>query len=366
MKSVVAVSGTRPEFIKIAPVLRELDRRGMANELLETGQHDQLLDGLEEFFEISKASSLICAREGSGLSGLLSTLLVELDEAIAKIQPGLILVQGDTTSALAGAMAGFHRGLPIGHIEAGLRSGDLNVPFPEEANRRLISRIATLHFTPTEGATVNLVNEGVERSTIHEVGNTIVDATKFAMDRLPMEPQTENVAPYTVVTVHRRESWNRGITSALDAVEVLAAQDESHTYKFVLHANPALQLKVIDRLSRIANVELLAPLPYPEFLSLIRSASMILSDSGGIQEEAPTLGVPTVILRDITERPEAISVGACRLAGTDSTAIVEVVNQWKSEISSHEWIPARENPFGDGHSSTRIVDALVAFLSRAQ
>jgi len=355
---IVAICGTRPELIKTAPLIRELDRLGITNHLLLTGQHRELIDGLCEFFEITNYSKLDCTRGGTDLSELLSVLLADLNGELVRIQPRFVFVQGDTTSALAGALAGFHLRVPVAHIEAGLRTGDLYSPFPEEANRRLISQIATLHLTPTEGATKNLLAEGIDSHQIVEVGNTIVDATQFAITQSQkLSPQIVN-APYSVVTIHRRESWDGDISSILGAIKVLAAQDTAHIFKFVMHANPALQSIIQTELSGIPNIELMHPLKYLEFVSLISKASMILSDSGGIQEEAPTLGVPTVVLRDKTERPEAVNSGACRIGGTKTETIIEVVNNWQDEIKRGEWKPSGENPFGDGMAASRIVTAL--------
>lgn len=364
--SVIAVCGTRPEIIKTAPVLRELNRLGIPNRLILTGQHDELVAGLCEFFEITNYSTLKCERKGPELNGLLSTLLEVLNAEFLDIQPSFVLVQGDTTSALAGAITGFHLRRPVAHIEAGLRTGNINSPFPEEANRRLISQIASLHFSPTVGATNNLLSEGVNRNIIVEVGNTIVDATEYAIDKSQSRLETTETRPYSVITIHRRESWGADITSILDAIKFLANKDESHIFKFVMHANPALQSMVRDELGGHENIELLTPLKYPDFVALIGHASMILSDSGGIQEEAPTIGVPTVILRDRTERPEAIEIDACRLGTTKTETIIDVVLNWQREIKMGKWKSNGSNPFGDGKSAIKIVKALQDFsdLSR--
>ncbi len=358
---VIAVCGTRPELIKTAPVLRELDRVGIPNQLILTGQHDELVAGLCEFFEITNYSTLECQRKGTELNGLLSALLEVLNAEFLEIQPSFVLVQGDTTSALAGAITGFHLGRPVAHIEAGLRTGNIKSPFPEEANRRIISQIASLHFSPTVGATNNLLSEGVNKNTIVEVGNTIVDATQYAIDKIQDHPGTPDARPYSVITIHRRESWGADITSILDAIKFLAKKDTSHIFKFVMHANPALQLMVRAELGGYANIELLLPLRYPDFVALISRASMIFSDSGGIQEEAPTLGVPTVILRNRTERPEAIEIDACRLGTTKTETIIDVVLNWQDEIKMGKWKSSGINPFGDGKAAIKIVKALQDF-----
>jgi UDP-N-acetylglucosamine 2-epimerase (non-hydrolysing) len=363
---VIAVCGTRPELIKTAPVIRELNRLGLPNQLILTGQHDELVVGLCEFFEITNYSILKCERKGPELNGLLSALLDALNAEFLEIQPSFVLVQGDTTSALAGAITGFHLRRPVAHIEAGLRTGNINSPFPEEANRRLISQIASLHFSPTVGATNNLLSEGVSKNTIAEVGNTIVDATEYAIDKAKGASGTPETRSYSVITIHRRESWGADITSILDAIKFLANKDESHIFKFVMHANPALQSMVRDELGGYENIELLPPLKYPDFVALISRASMILSDSGGIQEEAPTLGVPTVILRDRTERPEAIEIDACRLGTTKTETIIDVVLNWQQEIKMGKWKSSGNNPFGDGKAAIRIVKALQDFNDLSQ
>ena len=363
---VIAVCGTRPELIKTAPVLRELNRLGIPNKLILTGQHDELVAGLCEFFEITNYSILECQRKGPELNGLLSTLLEVLNAEFLEIQPSFVLVQGDTTSALAGAITGFHLRRPVAHIEAGLRTGNINSPFPEEANRRLIGQIASLHFSPTVGATNNLLSEGVNENTIAEVGNTIVDATEYAIDKAKDALGTLETRSYSVITIHRRESWGADITSILDAIKFLANKDASHIFKFVMHANPALQSMVRDELGGYDNIELLMPLKYPDFVALISRASMILSDSGGIQEEAPTLGVPTVILRDRTERPEAIEIDACRLGTTKTETIIDVVLNWQHEITMGKWKSSGNNPFGDGKAAMRIVKAIQDFNELSQ
>lgn len=365
-KPVIVVCGTRPEIIKTAPVLRELSRLGIPNRLILTGQHDELVSGLCEFFDITNYSILKCERKGPELNDLLSTLLEELNTELLDIQPSFVLVQGDTTSALAGAITGFHLRRPVAHIEAGLRTGNINSPFPEEANRRLISQIASLHFSPTVGATNNLLSEGVNKNTIVEVGNTIVDATEYAIEKSQSRPETLGTVPYSVITIHRRESWGAGIASILDAIKFLANEDEAHIFKFVMHANPVLQSMVRDELGGHENIELLMPLKYPDFVALISQASMILSDSGGIQEEAPTIGVPTVILRDRTERPEAIEIDACRLGTTKTETIIEVVLKWQQEIKTGKWKPGGINPFGDGKAAVKIVQALKGFSELSQ
>ncbi len=363
---VIAVCGTRPELIKTAPVLRELNRLGIPNRLILTGQHDELIAGLCEFFDITNYSILKCERKGPELNELLSTLLEGLNAELLDIQPSFVLVQGDTTSALAGAITGFHLRKPVAHIEAGLRTGNINSPFPEEANRRLISQIASLHFSPTVGATNNLLSEGVNKNTIVEVGNTIVDATEYAIEKSQGHLGATDTPPYSVITIHRRESWGADIRSILDAIRFLANKDESHVFKFVMHANPDLQSMVRKELGGYNNVELLMPLKYPDFVALISRASMILSDSGGIQEEAPTIGVATVILRNRTERPEAIEIDACRLGTTNTESIIEVVLNWQQEIKTGKWKPGGINPFGDGKAAVKIVQALKDFSDLSQ
>jgi UDP-N-acetylglucosamine 2-epimerase (non-hydrolysing) len=361
---VILVCGTRPELIKTAPVIRELTLRGIPNHLILTGQHLELVSGLCEFFEIDNYTTLDCTREGSSLNVLLSTLLDVLNSELIKIQPSYIFVQGDTTSALAGAIAGFHLKIPIAHIEAGLRTGNLDSPYPEEANRRLISQITSLHLSPTALATQNLLAEGISPVQIAEVGNTIVDATKFAMTKSRNSNTGIQDADYTVITIHRRESWDSNISSILDAIKYLAGEDKSHIFKFVMHGNPSLQALVRHELGDLPNIELLLPVKYPDFVALISNASMILSDSGGIQEEAPTIGIPTVILRDRTERPEAVEIDACRLGTTNTQNIIDVVREWQQEINSGKWTASGTNPFGDGKAAEKIIEALVDFNGR--
>lgn len=355
---VVTVCGTRPELIKSAPLIRELNRLGLPNHLVLTGQHQELIAGLCDFFEITNYSILDCTRRGSSINNLLSLLVEALESEFNRLRPTVVCVQGDTTSALAGALAAFHLKIPIAHIEAGLRTGNLSSPFPEEANRRLISQLASLHFAPTEKALYNLTSEGFNTSDIFVVGNTIVDATSFALRKIEKGPGKRRSRPYFVVTIHRRESWENTISSILAAIRFLAEENDSPEIKFVMHANPDLQLMVRNHLAETPNVELLKPLNYPDFLALVSQAKMILSDSGGIQEEAPTLGVPTVVLRDNTERPEAIEIDACRLGGTQTETIIKVVKNWQRDLERGEWNPPTENPFGDGLTAKEIVRVL--------
>lgn len=360
-RGVVLVCGTRPEIIKCAPLYHALNAEGLPATVLLTGQHAELAEGLPEFFGLDSVVRLKSMRKSPSVHRLLSSLLDPLDEALEGLNPRAVVVQGDTTSSLAGGLVASGRGLPIAHLEAGLRTGIKSSPFPEEINRRLLATLADLHLAPTLGAQSNLVSEGCDPSTIHVIGNTSVDGLVFALRRLADVPtDSDRIA----VTLHRRESWSEGLSDVAAAIRALSRHDSRLRFDFVMHANPVLQARVRESLGDQPAVRLLPPLMYPDFIQLLRGCSMILTDSGGIQEEAPTLRVPTVILRDQTERPEAVACGACRIAGTNPTKIIDVVLGWRSSIAAGTWAPPEVNPFGDGFASTRGAEAIVAMLGR--
>jgi UDP-N-acetylglucosamine 2-epimerase (non-hydrolysing) len=303
---------------------------------------------------------------GQTLAASASRILAALEPVYAEARPDIVLVQGDTTTTLYGALAAFYARIPVGHVEAGLRTGDLSQPFPEEMNRVLTGRIASLHFAPTEGARCNLIAEGVPAHAIHVTGNSGIDAVLSISDRLASGdlPSTEwkfaNAAKHLiVVTAHRRESFGDGFENICRALRTLAARpDVSIVYP--VHRNPNVQDPVSRHLADVRNIHLIDPLDYVPFVDLMRRATILLTDSGGIQEEGPSLGKPVVVMREKTERPEAVDAGTVRLAGTDEASIVREVSRLLDNKSLRDSMSRIHNPYGDGHASERIADATLA------
>lgn len=338
MARVTVVVGTRPEVIKLAPVVTELRCRQIDTVVFGTGQHAELFDQACE--SVGLEAGVRARVVGGSLTARTADLMTTLGTRIA--QGDLVIVQGDTLSAYCGALAGFLAGTPVAHVEAGLRSFDLASPYPEEGFRAMISEIATLHFAPTERAADNLH----DKANVHVVGNTVVDAL-LAVPEYP-SPYQE---PYVLVTLHRRESWGGPMKRLLKALP-----DMPHMFVFPAHPNTRDDVDWIVR--GAPNVHMVDPLPYPHFVAAMRHAACILTDSGGVQEEAPTFGVPVVVARDVTERPEAVLAGFAEVAGTKPADVAAALNRAvsKKRIS----LP---NPFGDGKASTRIVDVIERFLA---
>lgn len=343
--NVLLVVGTRPEAIKLAPVYHALVRAGVNCRVCMTGQHREMASEPLSLFGIEPVYKLNIEHRDQSLHLIAAGVLSGLYWVIANAQPDWIVVQGDTTSALAGAMAGFYSGIQVAHIEAGLRTGDRYAPYPEEANRRAITQFTNLHLAPTERARHNLEAEGIS-SGVHVTGNTVVDALEILRERVvPAEGR------YILVTAHRRENHAR-VLQICSAVRRLAEEME---IIFSVHPNPAVRAQVNEQLEGVHNVRLLDPVIYLDFLGLMAGATLILTDSGGIQEEAPSFGVPVVVLREVTERPEAIESGFAKLAGTDPERICETAH----EMLQIGQLGGRASPFGDGRAAERIARILV-------
>lgn len=360
------VVGTRPEAIKLAPVYRALERAGAEPVALLTGQHEALLDPLIELFGFERRIDLRGRRPGDSLARFAARCVDRLDRCLAAERFDALVVQGDTSSALAGAVAAAYSGLPLAHVEAGLRSGDLANPFPEELNRRLIAETAHWHFAPTERAADNLLREA-RGGDIHLVGNSVVDsalwvaglpATRAAVtERFPMLAGR----PHLFVTAHRRESFGKPMADIAEAIALIAEREPGMELIVGLHPNPNASEPLAERLCGLSNVQLTEPLTYPLTIGLVSGAAMILTDSGGLQEEAPSFGVPVLVLREVTERPEGIEAGCSRIAGTTTARIVAEFEQWRSEGPR---CPAA-NPYGDGRSGERIAEVLTHALASA-
>lgn len=384
MDKVVLLSmGTRPEIIKMAPVWRALRQRGLNAQVLHTGQHDAMAWPLYDFFGMAPDHVLNLHRGGNTLAHLGAALLTESQQALERIRPCAVLVHGDTSSAAAVALASFYNQVPVGHVEAGLRSGSLYDPFPEELNRQSIGRVASWHFAPTPQATHNLRLENVDPGNIFEVGNTVVDATRWVMgyldaqadagaSTLPPElaglPAALQGRRLMVVTAHRRENWGAGIAQVARTVIDLLERHPNLVAVWPVHANPAVQDTVQQAVrsrpgTAVKRLFLAPPLNYPALMVLMRRAWLLLTDSGGLQEEALSAHVPLLVLRETTERPEVLSVGAGLLVGTDPVRIQTAFERLWDDPGLHRNMSTRRNPFGDGRSAERIGDILHARLA---
>jgi UDP-N-acetylglucosamine 2-epimerase (non-hydrolysing) len=358
---VVTILGTRPEVIKLAPVVDELRRNpGIDSIVVSTGQHREMLDQMLEQFELVPDIDLDLMRPEQRLSDLTAGVVRGLGEPLAVLKPDWVLVQGDTTTTLCGALAAFYEGISVGHVEAGLRSGDYRSPFPEEANRSLVSRLANLHFCPTERSAANLCREGVPKELVLVTGNTVIDALLWAVKRVGANtsPVPQVRARRILLTLHRRESQGEAMRSACVAVRALAARGDTEVV-FPVHPSPAVRDIVLRELGDVDGVRVCEPLSYLGLVHVLESCDLVLTDSGGLQEEAPALGKPVLVLRDTTERPEAVEAGVARLVGTDPSVIVRSTAELLDDPAAYDAMAHPENPFGDGAARLRIVSALL-------
>ncbi len=365
MPPVVAlVAGTRPEAIKLAPVAKALQAAGSATPLIiATGQHGDVVREVFDLFDLQADRELPAAAAPESLAGLSARLLAELDRVLADTAPDLVVVQGDTASTLAGALAGFFRRIPVAHVEAGLRTGDLDAPFPEEGNRRLVSQIAALHLAPTAGAGANLLADGVSAERIVVTGNTVIDALLAARDAAcPYDDETLEAVhasdrPVVVVTAHRRESWGEPIRRIGHAVGRLAwLQPDTH-FVVAAHMNPAVRGVLEQALRGCPNVYLPGPIAYGPFARLLARATLVITDSGGIQEEASAFGLPVLVTREITERAESLQAGVASLVGTDEDVIVASASHLLTDRQAHAAMSRVVYPYGDGTAGSRVAEA---------
>ncbi|MEY3664869.1 MAG: hypothetical protein RLZZ153_1051 [Pseudomonadota bacterium] len=353
----------------MAPVYQALRARGVKTRWLHTGQHDAMAWPLYDFFSISPDHVIKLERANDSLSELSAALLRELDRELGQNTPAGVVVHGDTTSAAMAALAAFYRRLPVAHVEAGLRSNQAADPFPEEMNRRLIGRLAEWHFAPTTGARANLLRESVDEQRVFVVGNTIVDATRQALATIDAGQARPSRRTRTlVITAHRRENWGERLAHVAQSVLQLLADDAELHAIWPLHGNPRVAdavRAVIDTAgdSVASRIRLTEPLPYPDMIRLMADSWLILTDSGGIQEEACALHIPVLVLRETTERPELITAGAGLMVGTSTPRIVNTVRALRQDESSYRSMTLAPNPFGDGHSAARIAAVLHAWLS---
>jgi UDP-N-acetylglucosamine 2-epimerase (non-hydrolysing) len=365
---ILSVFGTRPEAIKMAPLVKALAGHGHIESIVcVTGQHQQMLQQVLELFDIVPHYNLALMTRDQTLNGLSARLLTAFDSVLDTVRPDRILVHGDTTSAMAAALTAFHRQIPVGHVEAGLRTGDLSQPWPEEMNRRTIDICADLLFAPTLSSRNNLRAENLG-GRIVVTGNTVIDALLQTTDRIladqAFRARLDAHFPYLredrrllLVTGHRRENFGSGFANICDALAVLARRDDIQIV-YPVHLNPNVREPVLGKLSGLPNVHLIPPLDYALFVRLMQRAHVVLTDSGGVQEEAPSLGKPVLVMRNVTERPEAVLAGTVRLVGTEAARIVESVSLLYDNDDAWRAFSQRMNPYGDGQASQRIVAAL--------
>lgn len=375
---IVLVFGTRPEAIKMAPVYQALRARPGEFEALccVTAQHRDMLDQVLGTFDIVPDIDLDLMRSGQDLTDVNAHVLLALRPVLADMRPDLMLVHGDTTTSMASALAGFYAGITVGHVEAGLRSADLSAPFPEEFNRRVISMVARYHFAPTAANRANLIAEGCDSAAVTVTGNTVVDAMTDMLARIDASPAARREVEacldlhlgfnwrevrFVLVTCHRRETFSTGgLHRIFSALRKLAAAYPHTHFVYPLHANPAVRETAGTSLAGLDNFHLIDPLPYGVFLYALRFCHSALTDSGGLQEEGPVLRKPVLVMRDVTERPEAVEAGGVRLVGTDPAAIVSAMSDLLDDAEAHAAMSAAANPYGDGTAANRIADFLAA------
>jgi UDP-N-acetylglucosamine 2-epimerase (non-hydrolysing) len=363
----LCVFGTRPEAIKMAPVVTELTARpGIDCSVAVTAQHREMLDEALELFGILPDHDLDLMTVGQTPSQVASRVLGEIDALLTKSEPDWVLVQGDTTTAMSVALGAFHAGVRVAHVEAGLRTNDRRQPFPEEVNRRVVTMVADLHFAPTAGARANLLAEGVDESDVIVTGNTVVDAV-IDIARRPFEPAATPLAGMSrdggrlvVLTAHRRESFGRPLREAFEAVRALTERFDDLQVVYPVHPNPEVRSLAREVLGDVERVRLVPPLDYRSFVWLLSHSFLVLTDSGGIQEEAPSVGVPVLVMRDVTERPEAVEAGTARLVGTTADRIVSAAGELLDDAAAYDAMASASNPYGDGRARIRIADAIEA------
>lgn len=365
MQKVIVFFGTRPEAIKLAPVIDALLRNKQFQTLVcSTGQHKEMLQQVVDFFNIPVHFTLDVMEPNQQLAGLTAKLLVKINEILLAERPDMIIVQGDTTTTFATALAGFYNKIKVLHVEAGLRTFNKFSPFPEEINRVMTSRITDLHFPPTEQAKKNLLAEGIAPGQMVVTGNTGIDALFLGLGKIAGKIpggitalNLDGIKDYMLVTMHRRENHGAGIVNICNAIKKIA-EDARTPVIFPVHLNPNVKDVVNDLLGSHPLIHLTAPFAYPEFLWLMNNALLILTDSGGVQEEAPSLGKPVLLLRDTTERPEAVEAGTVLKVGSDTDLIYTEAMKLLTDKDAYNAMAAKSNPYGDGHAAMRIVDAM--------
>lgn len=369
MPVIMPIFGTRPEAIKMAPIVAALNSSDKLDCVVTvTGQHREMLDQVSELFDITPDHDLDILQHGQSLSDILTRTINGLDKLFAESKPDAVVVQGDTTTSTAGAIAAFYRGIPVVHAEAGLRSHNLFSPFPEEANRKITTQIASLHLAPTSTSKANLLAESVNAADIVVTGNTVIDALLTTVDKkIPFtDPTLEDLAAsetkILLVTTHRRENQGDAMRGVGRALARIAQAEPELMIVLPIHKNPVVREAVLPAIEGLPNVMVTEPLAYGEFTRMLSLAHVVLTDSGGVQEEAPSLGKPVLVMRDNTERPEALVAGTVKLIGTDEERIVTEVNQLLHDPTHYESMSTAVNPYGDGKAAARTVAAIAELL----
>lgn len=381
MKRILIVFGTRPEAIKMAPVVRML--KSMSNicetKVCVTAQHREMLDQVLSLFEIVPDYDLNIMKQGQDLFDISSRVLLEMRGILRDFRPDIVLVHGDTTTSSMAALAAYYEQIAVGHVEAGLRTYNIYSPWPEEINRQITGRIASYHFAPTEKSRQNLINEGISSEHVFVTGNTVIDALRLALNKIDsdssldfkirnqifssgysnLEKIDQESRRLILITGHRRENFGTGFVGMCEAMKMIALDNPGYDLVYPVHLNPNVQKPVYDILGKIDNVFLIPPLEYLPFIYLMSKSYLILTDSGGIQEEAPSLGKPVLVMRDTTERPEAVEAGTVRLVGTDKMNIYSVVQGLIDDVNKYKKMSQSTNPYGNGTASLLISQILI-------
>lgn len=368
-KNILTIFGTRPEVIKLFPVLRKLKQTTNLNSVVvSTSQHREMIADLLTLFSIKPDHDLSIIRDNQTLTDISTRTLSGLDPLLKEYAPDLVLVQGDTTTAFIGALAAFYHRIPVGHVEAGLRSFDKMHPYPEEINRKLISLVTDLHFTPTAGNARNLYREGVDHSSVYVTGNTVIDSLLYiaGMNRKTLDNHIPKAAlnshPMLLVTAHRRENWGKPLADLCLALKDLVHAFPDIQIIYPVHLNPNVRNTVFEILGNQERIHLLAPLPYEPFVEAMARAYLIITDSGGIQEEGPSLRKPILVFRKVTERPEGLETGGVKLIGLERENVVSEASRLLNDREAYERMVADRNPYGDGHGADRIIQAILHYF----
>jgi UDP-N-acetylglucosamine 2-epimerase (non-hydrolysing) len=374
MKKILIVFGTRPEAIKMAPLVKEFkkDTLNFETKVCVTAQHREMLDQVLNLFQITPDYDLDIMKPSQDLYDVTSSILLKIKPVLEGFSPDVVLVHGDTATTFATSLAAYYQKIKIGHIEAGLRTGNLYSPWPEEGNRRLTGVLANYHFSPTSTSKNNLLNEGVNESTVFVTGNTVIDALQLVVNRIKndggLRLKIESTifqsgfqelnSKFVLVTGHRRENFGQGFLNICEALKVLAKNNPDISILYPVHLNPNVRGPVNELLSNVNNIKLVKPFQYEEFIYLMSKSYLILTDSGGIQEEAPSLGRPVLVMRDTTERPEAVEAGTVKLVGSDQDNIIKEVQKLLNDNGEYQKMSKAHNPYGDGNTSEKILNIL--------
>lgn len=371
MKKVLLVFGTRPEAIKMAPLVKAFEKESLIqSKVCVTAQHREMLDQVLAMFDITPDYDLNIMQPGQDLFDVTSNVLLGMKGVLSDFNPDLVLVHGDTTTTCASSLAAFYNKIKVGHVEAGLRTGDIYSPWPEEANRQITGVLANYHFAPTTTSEKNLLKENKNKDNIIVTGNTVIDALFLALDKIENHPQLKNkiiesintqyqlndTKKLILVTGHRRENFGQGFINICQALKTLALNNPDVDIVYPVHLNPNVQKPVKEILSNVDNVYLIEPLQYESFIYMMDKAYFIITDSGGVQEEAPSLGKPVLVMRDATERPEAVKAGTVKLVGTHSQIIIEEAQKLLDDKTEYDRMSKAHNPYGDGKACERILN----------